>query len=417
MLYGYSRGWHHAGARPKHHTHHIPGTSSMPPRDPYRLHRGSAAGSLALVSALLLSGCSKHEAMRSPRVSVSVAKVETRTMPIALIATGTVEPIQSANVGSQVGGTIQRIDFREGQEVEAGQPLFELDSRPFRATLAQAMGQLARDRAQATAARLAADRTAKLFQQNLTSQADWDAAQATADALAAAMQTDSAIVSKARLDLEFSTIRSPISGRTGRFNKRVGDYVAAASSEPLVTVNQMRPIYARFTVSESDRPIVERYRHASPSVFVRPSSSDSTEVAGRLVFVDNAIDPATGTLTLKGEFPNADRRLWPGEFVEVRLVLAMQKDATVVPFPAVSNGQQGTYVYVLNADSTASMRPVAVQRSDDAIAVISSGLSPGETVVTDGQFRISPGAKLVVRNLNSAGATRTGRSARGSTRP
>ncbi len=371
-----------------------------------------AVATLALAAGMLLAGCSKHAAVRSNRVPVTVARAERRNMPLAIVATGTVEPVQTADVGSQVGGVVLRIDFREGDEVRAGQALFELDPRPFRSALGQAQGQFARDRATATAARLAADRAAKLFPQNLISQQEWDGATATADASAAAVQADSALVNNARLNLEYATIRSPISGRAGRFMVHVGDYVKAATSEPLVTVNQMRPINVRFTVSESDRPGVERYRNANPRVLVHPATGDSVEIAGRLAFVDNSVDPATGTLTLKGEFPNADGRLWPGEFVEVRLVLEVQKDALVVPFPAISNGQQGTYVYVVNADSSATMRPVTVLRTDDVTAVLASGLEPGETVVTDGQFRISPGAKLVIRDPGAAGKARTGKPGR-----
>jgi multidrug efflux system membrane fusion protein len=357
----------------------------------------------ALPLALLLAGCGQKPAARAPRVPVTVAPVEKRAMPYAILATGTVEPIQSADVGSQVGGTVVRIDFREGQEVPAGAPLFELDPRPFRAALAQAEGALARDRAQANSARLEAERGEKLFAQNLLSQSEWDSKRAAADALMGTVQADSAALTKARLDLEYATIRSPIAGRTGKFNVHVGDYVKAATSDPLVTVNQMRPINVRFPVSEDDREEVLRHRSDNPRVVVRGSGDDSVEVSGHLVFVDNAVDPATGTLTLKGEFDNRDGRLWPGEFVEVRLVLAMQKDAIVVPSQAVTNGQQGTYVYVLNPDSSASVKPVVVARSDDAHAVIASGLQPGEVVVTDGQFRIMPGARLVVREARPAG--------------
>ena len=352
---------------------------------------------LAAATVLFAPGCARKDATRAQSVPVTVARVEKRSMPYAIVATGTVEPIQTADVGSQVGGTVVRIDFREGQEVQSGQALFELDARPFRAALSQASGALARDRAQWQTARLDAERSEKLWQQNLLSQSDWDGKRASADGLLGTLQSDSAQVAKARLDLEYATIRSPLTGRTGKFNVHVGDYVKAATSEPLVTVNQMRPINVRFAVSEDDRASVMKYRAMNPRVMVRPGSDDSVEIAGRLAFVDNAVDPTTGTLTLKGEFANGDGRLWPGAFVEVRLVMAMQKDAIVVPAPAISNGQQGTYVYVLNADSTATARPVVVERSGDVSVVISEGLVPGEIVVTDGQFRIMPGARLVVR--------------------
>ena len=373
---------------------------------PRRLRRPLAAflslsSSVCLV-ALLLTGCGKKDAPRGARVPVTVSKVERRSMPYLIMASGTVEPIQTANVGSQVGGVVTRIAFREGDDVSAGQALIELDPRPFRAALAQAQGVLARDRAQAQAAQVDADRAATLFRQDLMSQADRDARLSAAAALQGTVQADSGAATRARLDLEYATIRSPISGRTGKLNVHVGDYVKAATTEPLVTVNQVRPIWVQFTVAENDRPAVQRYQSSHPRVLARPQGIDSLEVAGRLVFVDNAVDPTNGTLILKAEFPNGNGLLWPGEYVEVRLVLSMQKDALVVPSPAISNGQQGTYVYVLNADSSASVRPVTVERSDDVTAVISKGLEPGETVVTDGQFRISPGARLVVRDARPA---------------
>ena len=373
------------------------------PRSPRRLRAAFlSVSSLVCLAVLLLAGCSKREAPRSNRVPVTVAKAERRPMPYAIQASGTVEPVQTANVGSQVGGVVTRITFREGDDVAAGQALIELDPRPFRAALAQALGVLARDRAQAQAARLDADRAATLFRQDLMSQADRDARVSASEALKGTVQADSGAAGRARLDLEYATIRSPISGRTGKLNVHVGDYVKAATTEPLVTVNQVRPIWVQFTVAEDDRPAVQRYQSSHPRVMARPQGIDSLEVAGRLVFVDNSVDPTNGTLILKAEFPNGNGLLWPGEYVEVRLVLAVQKDALVVPSPAISNGQQGTYVYVLNADSSASVRPVTVERSDDVTAVISKGLEAGETVVTDGQFRISPGARLVVRDPRPA---------------
>jgi membrane fusion protein, multidrug efflux system len=373
----------------------------MPSRYRRAFSSVSALALPALAAASLLGSCAKPAPPRQQRVPVTVARAEKRAMPYAILASGTVEPVQTANVGSQVGGVVTRIVIREGQDVHAGQALIELDARPFRTSLAQAQGQLARDRAQAVALRLEAERASTLLAQHLLSQSEYDAKRAAADAIAGSVESDSAAVSRARLDLEFATIRAPFAGRTGNLNVHVGDYVKSATAEPLVTVNQVRPIRVRFTVSESDRPAVERVRSGNPQVRVRVSPDDSLEIVGRLSFVDNAVDPATGTLVLKGEFPNADGKLWPGEFVEVRLVLSMQQDALVIPSPAVSNGQQGTYVYVLNADSTATSRPVVVLRSDDTNAVIAKGLQAGETVITDGQFRISPGARIVVRNAGA----------------
>jgi membrane fusion protein, multidrug efflux system len=344
-----------------------------------------------------LAGCGAKRAQRQPRVAVTVARVEQRAMPVQIVTTGTIEPVETADVGSQVGGVVTRIVFREGQEVRAGQTLIELDPRPFRAALEQASGVLARDLAQWRSARLDAERADQLLAQNLISAADHDKATATAEGLQASVRADSGTVAKARLDLEFAGIRSPISGRTGSLNVHVGDLVKSATSEPLVTINRLQPIRVRFTVSQGQIPLVQRHRAAGPKVYVRQSSGDSLESMGHLAFVDNAVDPASGTLLLKGELANGDGALWPGEFVEVRLVLAVERDAIVVPAPAVTTGQQGTYVYVLNADSTASPRPVTVKRADEVTAVVSSGLKPGETVITDGQFRLAPGAKVLVR--------------------
>lgn len=353
---------------------------------------------LLALTAVLSAGCGKKEAPRMPRTAVTVAVAEKRDMPISLRATGTVEPIQSASLGSQVGGMVTRIAFREGDEVRAGQALVQLDERPFRATLQQVSGQLERDRASARAARAEADRAAQMFQQQLLSQSDWDARRAAADALAGTVQADSAAVVRARLDMEFATIRSPISGRAGDVKVHVGDYVKAASSEPLVVVNQMRPIRVRFAVPQEDAAVLVRRGPAGLRVFARLSPSDSTEIAGRLVFVDNLVDPANGTLLLKAEFDNADGRLWPGAYVEARLELEVKRAAIVVPSPAVNSGQKGTYVYVMNADSTAAIRPVKIVRSDDEFALIGDGLAPGEIVITDGQFRLAPGGRVVVRS-------------------
>jgi multidrug efflux system membrane fusion protein len=350
--------------------------------------------------ALLLTalpGCGAKQAQRQPRVAVTVARVEQRAMPVQIVTTGTIEPVETADVGSQVGGVVIRIAFREGQEVRAGQTLIELDPRPFRAALEQASGVLARDLAQWRSAQLDAERAVQLLAQNLISAADHDRAAAAAEGLQASVRADSGTVAKARLDLEFAGIRAPISGRTGSLNVHVGDLVKSATSEPLVTINQLQPIRVRFTVSQEQIPLVQRHRAAGPKVHVRQSSGDSLESAGHLAFVDNAVDPASGTLLLKGELPNHDGALWPGEFVQVRLVLAVERGAIVVPAPAVTAGQQGTYVYVLNADSTASPRPVTVKRADEVTAVVSSGLEPGETVITDGQFRLAPGVKVLVR--------------------
>ena len=286
----------------------------------------------ATLTVLPLASCAKKPNARSQRVSVTVARAERRDMPVALSSTGTVEPIKSAAVGSQVGGVITRVEFREGDDVRAGQVLLQLDPRPFRTALEQAQAALQRSRAERENARLDAQRAEALFQRQMISQTEWDQKRTTAEAMAASARSDSASMMKARLDLEYSTIRAPVGGRTGRLMVHQGDFVKAATSDPLVTINQSRPVRVAFTVPGSDVPLVQRYRASGhPTVWVTTSNSDSATLQGTLSFVDNAVDPASGTLLLKGEFPNRDLRLIPGQFVSVRLVLTTESSATVRP--------------------------------------------------------------------------------------
>jgi len=358
----------------------------------------SRSASLLVLSVLLLlgSGCASKKAPRTPRVAVTTARVEQRDMPYSLTATGSVEAIRTASVGSQVGGVVTRLSFHEGDVVREGQVLIQLDPRPFHQALDQAVGALARDRAIAEAARKEVERSRVLHDQNVLSDSEWGQKVSDADASAATVRADSASANSARLNLEYAAIRAPISGRSGRLMVHVGDYVKATTSDPLVTIIQPHPIRVSFKIPERDVPTLQRYRAQDPRVSVEPDSGRGP-LQGRLVFVDNAIDPASGTLLLKGEFPNQDGRLVPGQFVDVRLVLFVAPRATVVPSQAVSTGQQGSYVYVVNADSTVTARPIVVERAVDDLSVVARGLKPGEAVVTDGQMRLSPGAKVQIR--------------------
>ena len=359
---------------------------------------GRRSATLLVLPALLLlgTGCASKKAPRTPRVAVTTARVEQRDMPYSLTATGSVEAIRTASVGSQVGGVVTRLSFHEGDVVREGQVLIQLDPRPFHQALDQAVGALARDRAIAEAARKEVERSRVLHDQNVLSDSEWGQKVTDADASAATVRADSASANSARLNLEYAAIRAPISGRSGRLMVHVGDYVKATTSDPLVTIIQPHPIRVSFKIPERDVPTLQRYRAQDPKVSVEPDSGRGP-LQGRLVFVDNAIDPASGTLLLKGEFPNQDGRLVPGQFVDVRLVLFVAPRATVVPSQAVSTGQQGSYVYVVNADSTATPRPIEVERTVNDLSVVTRGLKPGEAVVTDGQMRLSPGAKVQIR--------------------
>ena len=352
-----------------------------------------------LAAALLAAGCSRKGPGGPPRVPVTIARAERRPIPFEITATGTVEPLQTASVQAQVTGILTAVAFHEGDDVAAGQLLFQIDPRPFQAALAQARGMLGRDVAQAQNAQLEADRYGELVKQDYVTKQDYDERRANADALRASVRADSAAVTNAQLNLEWAAIRAPIPGRTGRLLLRAGNLVRANSADPLVVINQIHPILVRFAVPQQSLGDLQRYRKNRLPVLVSPSKTDTVFTEGVLTFVDNAVDTATGTVLLKAEFPNRDNLLWPGEFLNVRLQLYVDDKALVVPAQAVMTGQQGTYVFVVTQDGTARSQPVAVERTAGTFAVIAQGVQAGDQVVTDGQLRLTTGAPVEVKGL------------------
>lgn len=346
--------------------------------------------------AVLLSACAKQEAPPAPSVPVTVGTAQRRAVPFELAATGMVEPMQTVAVQPQVSGPIVRIPFREGQDVRKGQVLFQLDPRPFQAALEQAEGLLARDRAQATNAEQEAKRYAALVAKEYVTAQQNDAAVATAAASNATLAASKAAVDQARLNLQYATIRAPISGRTGSLRVREGNLVRAADAAPLVTINQIRPILVRFAVPAGNLSDIQRYRSGQLTVVAEPANGGPTS-EGTLAFVDNAVDTTTGTILLKATFPNAEGTLWPGEFVNARLRLYVDQDALVVPASAVVSGQQGSFVFVIQPDSSAVTRPVKVQRNAGDLAIVSGDVQPGDRVVTDGQLRLRQGVKVQIK--------------------
>jgi multidrug efflux system membrane fusion protein len=371
-----------------------------------------------------------------PPVPVLVAKAEQADVPIELRALGTVEPVQSSPVRPQITGTITEVAFREGDMVRAGQVLFRLDRRPLEATLRQLEANLARDEAQGRSAEAQAQsaeaqvRNAEAQVRNAETQAkryedliakdlvsreqadqrvtNLDAARAALDAARAsavasrasleasraAAEATRAAIENAKLQLAYTVISSPIAGQAGSLLADRGDLVKA-NDATLVVINQIQPILVRFAVPEPRLPEVQRYR-AAGSLGVRaapPGGGPPRE--GRLVFIDNAVDKATGTIALKAEFQNADQALWPGQFVDVSLVLTVREAAVVVPTAAVQTGQRGPYVFVVEQGGTAAVRPVTLGPAAGERTLVESGVAAGETVVTDGQLRLTPGAPVV----------------------
>ncbi len=352
---------------------------------------------VAALSLFFALGCSKKAGGGASRVPVTIARAEQRPVPYELSGTGTVEPRQTASVQAQVTGILTRVAFHEGDDVAAGQLLFQIDPRPFQASLDQAQAMLQRDQAQARSAAADAERYAELVKQDYVTKSDYDAKRAAAEALRAAVRADSAAVANAQLNLEWARIRAPISGRTGRLLVREGNLVRANAPDPLVVINQIHPILVRFAVPERALPDIQRHRQNRLPVLVSPSKEDTTFTSGSLTFVDNAVDTTTGTVLLKAEFANQDGVLWPGEFLNVRLQLYVEEKAVVVPAQAVMTGQQGTYVFVLNQDGTARSQAVTVERDAGSYAVIAQGVAPGDEVVTDGQVRLVSGAPVEIK--------------------
>jgi multidrug efflux system membrane fusion protein len=346
---------------------------------------------------LALAACAKAAPPARPAVAVTVATAERGAAPYLVSANGIVEPMQTVAVQSQVGGVLTTVRFKEGDEVQAGQILLEIDPRPFRSALDQAQAVLARDEAQADNARRDADRYAALVQKDYVTRSQADQAAANAAAMRSVVAADRAAVDNAKFNFENATIRAPIAGKTGSLLVRQGNLVKPGAAPPLVVINQIHPILVRFTVPDRELPNVQKYA-ASKALRVRATPrGDAGPEEGALSFVDNWVDTTSGTVTLKARFDNRDGRLWPGQFVAVEVELYVQENAVLVPSSAVQVGQDGPFVFAVTADGKAQFRPVTAGRVVGDRTVIEKGLDAGARVVTDGQSRLVPDAKVEVK--------------------
>jgi multidrug efflux system membrane fusion protein len=359
----------------------------------------SACSTAVVLSAI--AACSKSDPPRQPEVPVSVTTVKRASIPYIVTANGVAEPMQTVAVESQVNGILNRVTFAEGQPVQAGQVLFEIDSRPYVAVLDQARAQLARDQAMAVSAQRDAARYAALVKEGYVTGSQADQAEANAASAAATVVADRANVQKAALDVANTTIRAPISGRTGSLLVRQGNLVKANSIPPLVVINQIQPILVRFSVAQSQFPDIQRYYRGGNALLVKatPSEGSGVPLQGTLAFVDNNVDSTTGTVLLKARFANPEGTMWPGQYMSVALQLYVDANALTLPAPAVLTGQQGTYVYTIDTAGTAKQQPVRVARTVDSVAVIASGLTDGERVIVDGQSRLVPGSKVAIKGV------------------
>jgi membrane fusion protein, multidrug efflux system len=363
--------------------------------------RGTVFLGVAAFMVLLIPGCANKEAVQAAKPAaapVRIATVASRTMPVELQAIGNVEAISTVSIKAQISGQLLRVHFKEGDFVKKGQLLFTIDRQPFEAALRQAEGTLAKDEAQALNSKLDAERYQGLGKEGVVSKQQVDAAGSAANATAATVAADKAAVETAKINLEYTSIYSPINGRTGSVGVKEGNLVKANDVPILVTINQIEPIYVSFSIPEQQLAELKQYSNTkSLKVDAAPQGS-TLHFQGRLTFIDNSVDLTTGTIKLKATFDNAAHALWPGQFADVNLTLKSQPNAIVVPTAALQTSQSGTYVYVVDQDLTAKQQPVKVGWNVGEDTVIASGLQPGERVVTDGQLRLTPGAKVDIKS-------------------
>ena len=355
---------------------------------------------LFITLALCVHGCSPSPNKQRPAdrgVPVMVAAAIQKSVPVQMDAMGFVKALQTISLKSQITAQIQEVLFREGQEVKKGDPLFELDCRTYKAALRQAEANLLRDRAQAQYAAEQSRRYADLVKKEYVAREEYDQIQASANALDATLKADEAIVENNRVQMQYCSIYSPINGRTGMLKVHQGNIVRANDTE-LLTIHQIQPINVVFAIPEKDLSRV-RYYFAQKTLEVDAFiPGEELPEKGELTFIDNAVDTATGTITLKGTFANEERRLVPGQFVDVVLQLSTDPHAILVPSQSVEQERKGQYIYVVQPDSTVEMRPVITGQDIQGETVILKGINVGEQVVTDGQMQLTSGAKITIKN-------------------
>ncbi len=369
--------------------------------NPYRL----VLASLTSVAIAAASACSATDAEvapaapNQPTIPVTVARVVEKEMPLEVTAVGTVEAYSTVAVRAQVTGEMKAVNFRQGDDVEAGQVLFMLDRRPLEAALNQAEANLQRDTAQLANAKVIAQRMEDLVERGVGTREQRDTARTTAAALEAVVGANTAAVENAGVQLQYATIRAPISGRTGALMVNAGNLVRANDQTPLVVINQVSPIYVSFGIPEALLTSLRQFMaQRELEVLATPPNEPGPPARGRITFVDNQVDQTTGTIRIKATFPNADHSLWPGQFVNVVIHMATDPRAIVVPSVSVQAGPEGQYVYVVKNDQTVEMRKVVVRRTAGPETILQEGVKPGETVVTDGQLRLVPGSRISVKD-------------------
>ena len=400
-------------------------SSSSPPAAgarafPKRRAIGLAAVAAALAVLAALPGLRRswldeaHAAAppsAAPPLPVHTVRVARRSMPVLASGVGTVLPVASVTVRTRVDGQLDRVDFKEGQDVKAGQVLAHIDPRTFQAQLQQMEAQKAKDEAQLANARADLQRYSDLIREDATTRQTLETQQALVRQLSATVQNDSAQVNYARVQLGFTTIAAPIAGRIGARLVDPGNIVHAADANGLLVINQVDPIAVQFSLPESSFQAVNRALGAGRApLSVQAIDRGTGEVLGTgdLVLLNNQIDVATGTIALKAHFANPQHKLWPGQSIDARLVLGMQADALTVPAAVVQRSQDGLFAYVVDADDTVRMQPIELGATEGGVSVVTRGLAAGDRVVSDGQYRLMPGARIVEAAASPGPATQAG---------
>ncbi len=399
--------------------------------------RFGIVATVAAVVSLAAFGCATEDQAASAAASgrggrggggavpVTVAPVINKAMPIEISVIGTAEAFSNVGIRSQITGQLEKVNFIEGDDVQQGQVLFTLDRRPLELALRESQANLERDTARAENAALMTKRYEDLAKRGIAPREQLDTSRADMSALNATVSADKAAVENAVVQLEYATIKAPISGRTGAIMVHEGNLVRANDQMPLVTINQIMPMSVSFSVPEARLSELKRYMAGGTlNVKATPPNDEGPAALGKIAFVDNAVDENSGTIRVKGTFPNTDRRLWPGQYVNVIVTLTTDPKAIVVPSVAVQSGQQGTYVFVVKPDQTVEMRPVTVARVSASDTVIAEGIQQGDTVVTDGHLRLVPGSRIAVKGqqqepaqAQAQGQGRQGKPAAGQSKP
>jgi multidrug efflux system membrane fusion protein len=352
-------------------------------------------------------------------VPVIAEKVAQKDIPIYLDGLGTVQAFNTVAVHTRIDGQLDKVLFFEGQDVKTGDLLAMVDQRPYQAALDQAIAKKAQDEAQLANAKVTLARNTDLLSKKVIDQQDFDTSKYQTDQFQAAVQADQASIESARTNLDYTQIKSPIDGRVGVRLIDVGNIVHAADANGIVVITQLQPISVLFTLPEENLPSILNAGGTNGGLKVAALDRGNTNILddGTLAVVDNQIDQTTGTVKLKATFPNADLKLWPGKFVNARLVLSVAKDATVIPSSVVQRGPQGTYAYVIRSDKTVEMRPITVGQTEGNLALVEDGLKPGEEVVVDGQYKLQPGARVEASAPKSSVAQTTPGATAGPRRP